>query len=727
MKINVLSLFSGIGGIKMGFSLEKKKSTDVPMHRAEAPMELWNKHRGRLKDHQHIYTDFTSENADKDWIVSVDIAKSRKFGLHYLRHRVRQYFESKGKEQLIVSTDKIQNVILYIRLQQNKQDVPNVTKYCQYTLRIQDRRVSDDFEMVVSYNGLTHVYDIPLSQMGHLNDEKYIGRVVIGNNIYSYKEDYAYICSRIWEAYPVITNDLKRELNLEYDSQPRSNKEFRAGMNGNKYIRQNAYEDLVRQRYLISDEFKTFVRLKSDEFITLDDSIIHKLPATANQLLVKDYYGNSKLVEDAIQYKMYGSTPFEKGDEDGRRIRYFFIYQNDQQGIDAYNFMTNTFQEGAFPKVSQRGTQYTEIDSLAKAMKQMVEHDSSGDIAFSTLDNAVEEVRTNLEHRDIDTLHYRYIAIYISPISKESWNDSHYQYSYARIREQLLMKSVSMQGFYQGRIAETDRIRYHFTNIYAAILAKVGGAPWVIPTYNQGDLIIGVGAFCPNRIHKKYLGTAFRFDGNGRFHEFDCIPGDDHRQLASKMRNALITFIKERGEAPKRVFIHFYKKMNSTEWKDFIRIVEKLGEDIPIITATIYKNEESTMVAFDENEKDMMPYSGTYIKTGDSTFLLYNNVKYESQQFEQKRRKSEDPSRLYHLPLKVDIVCRNYKGEEKSTLIDCVLTQCYQLSRMCWSTVEQQNVPITVKYPSMLAKQVPFFENDIIPNPEFACSNLWFI
>ena len=160
---------------------------------------------------------------------------------------------------------------------------------------------------------------------------------------------------RIWEAYPVITNDLKRELNLEYDSQPRSNKEFRAGMNGNKYIRQNAYEDLVRQRYLISDEFKTFVRLKSDEFLTLDNSIIHKLPATANQLLVKDYYGNSKLVEDAIQYKMYGSTPFDKGDEDGRRIRYFFIYQNDQQGIDAYNFMTSTIQEGAFPRVSRKG------------------------------------------------------------------------------------------------------------------------------------------------------------------------------------------------------------------------------------------------------------------------------------------------------------------------------------------------------------------------------------
>ena len=563
--------------------------------------------------------------------------------------------------------------------------------------------------------------------MGHLNDEKYIGRVVIGNKIYSYKDDYSYICNRICEAFPVITNDLKRELNLEYDSQPRSNKEFRAGMNGNKYIRLNAYEDLIRQRYLISNEFKTFVGLKSDEFLTLDNSIIHKLPATANKLLIKDYYGNTKLVDDAVQYKMYGNAPYDKGNGDGKKIRYFFIYQDDQQGHDAYNFMNSTFQNGAFPKKSQKGTRYTEIESLANAMKQVVEYDPLGDIAFSTLDNVIDEVRSNLEKREIDLINYRYIAIYISPISKESWNDSHYQYSYARIREQLLMKSISMQGFYQGRLAEGDQLKYHFTNIYAAIIAKVGGAPWVIPSNNQHDLIIGVGAFCPNRIRKRYLGTAFRFDDNGRFHEFDCMPGNDHRQLASKMRDALITFIKERGEAPKRVFIHFYKKMNNTEWRDFIRVVSKLGEDIPIITATIYKSEESTMVAFDENEKDMMPYSGTYIKTGDSTFLLYNNVKYDSAKFQQKISKSDNPSRLYHLPLKVDIVCRNCKKEDESILIDSALTQCYQLSRMCWSTVDQQNLPITVKYPSMLAKQVPFFEKDIIPNPEFSCSNLWFI
>jgi hypothetical protein len=724
MKINVLSLFSGIGGINMGFSLVKRKPTDVPMRRSEVPLELWDKHRDILKNYQHIYTDFTCENVDKDWIVAVDISKSRRFGLHYLRHRVRQYFES--QEQFIVSTDKIQDIILYVRQKQENQNIPDVTKYCQYSLRIQDRRVSSDFEMVVSFSGLSYVYKKQLSAIGHLNDKKYIGRVVIDNNIYSYKDDNAYICNRISDAYPVISNELKRELKLEYDSQPRTNKELRFGMKGNKYIRQNSYEDLIRQRYLISKEFKSFVKLYSDEFITLDQSLIHKLPPSANQLLIKDYYGNTKIVDDAIQYKMHGNVPYDKGDEK-RKIRYFFIYQKDQQGIDAYNFLTNTFQNGAFPQVSQKGFPFTEIDSLAKAMKQMVEPDPCEDIAFSSLDNAINEVRTNLETRNIDTLNYRYIAIYISPISKDSWDDPNFQYTYARIREQLLMKSISMQGFYQGHLSEGHQIKYHFTNLYAAILAKVGGAPWVIPTNNLNDLIIGIGAFCPNRIQKRYLGTAFRFDSNGRFHEFDCIPGDDHRQLASKMRDALITFIKERGMAPKRVFIHFYKKMNNVEWKDFMQVVSKLGIDIPIITATIYKSEESTMVGFDENEKDMMPFSGTYIKTGDSTFLLYNNVKYDSEKFQQKVQKSKDPSRLFLFPLKVEVNCRNYKEEEKSLLVDSVLVQCYQLSRMCWSTVDQQNLPITVKYPSMLAKQVPFFENDIIPNPEFACSNLWFI
>jgi hypothetical protein len=725
MKINVLSLFADDVIIKTGFSIERRNPTDVPMHIDEIPSELQDKHKEALKGLQHIYTDFTCDNVDEDWIVSVDITKSRKFGLYYFRHKVRQYFES--KENIIVSTGMIQDIIIYVKVKDEKQNVPNVTKYCQYTLRIQDKRVSNGFEMVVSYRGLAHVYNTPLSAMGNLNIKSLIGRVIINNHIYSYKNNYDYICNKINEAYPVISNELKRELKLEYDSQPRSPKKPRTGMNSNKYIRQNVLEDLFRKRYLMTDEFKSHVKLESDEFLTLDESIIHKLPTSANQLLVKDSYGRNVPIEEAVEYKMYGKTPYDKGNGDGRTIRYFFIYQDDSQGRKAYEFMRDTFQDGAFPQVSKKGYHYTDIASFTDAMKQFTEHDPSGDITFSCLDNAESEVRIYLEQRDIDTIHYRYIAIYISPISKESWQDSHYQYSYARIREQLLMKSVSMQGIYQSRIDDSEHLKYYFTNIYAAILAKVGGAPWVIPTANQDDLIIGIGAFRPTRIKKQYLGTAFRFDSNGRFHEFDCISGDDHRQLASKMRDALITFIKERGKVPKRVFIHFFKKMNKKEWNDFKNTLSRLGEDIPIVTATIYKSEESTMVAFDEKENDLMPHSGTYVRTGHSSFLLYNNVKYDTEKFQQKVKKSDDPSRLYHLPLKVEISCKNYKEEDKNTLIDSVITQCYQLSRMCWSSVEQQNLPITVKYPSLLAQQVPFFVNDSIPNPEFACSNLWFI
>ena len=110
MKINVLSIFSGIGGIEMGFSLEKRNPTDMPMHRSEAPLELWDKHKNTLLEHPYIYTNFTCENVDKDWIISVDISKSRKFGLHYLRHKVREYCES--IDQLIISTSKIRKNFL---------------------------------------------------------------------------------------------------------------------------------------------------------------------------------------------------------------------------------------------------------------------------------------------------------------------------------------------------------------------------------------------------------------------------------------------------------------------------------------------------------------------------------------------------------------------------------------------------------------------------------------
>ncbi|MCB0446230.1 MAG: hypothetical protein KDD03_01715, partial [Gelidibacter sp.] len=61
---------------------------------------------------------------------------------------------------------------------------------------------------------------------------------------------------------------------------------------------------------------------------------------------------------------------------------------------------------------------------------------------------------------------------------------------------------------------------------------------------------------------------------------------------------------------------------------------------------------------------------------------------------------------------------------EDVEVIEELLTQVYQFSRLYWKSLRQQNVPITIKYPEMVAQIAPRFENGV---PEDAKDTLWFL
>jgi hypothetical protein len=62
-----------------------------------------------------------------------------------------------------------------------------------------------------------------------------------------------------------------------------------------------------------------------------------------------------------------------------------------------------------------------------------------------------------------------------------------------------------------------------------------------------------------------------------------------------------------------------------------------------------------------------------------------------------------------------------YKRQEVKKLID----QVYQFSRMYWKSVSQQNLPVTTKYPEMVAEIYPHFEGGRLY--DFGKKNLWFL
>jgi len=62
--------------------------------------------------------------------------------------------------------------------------------------------------------------------------------------------------------------------------------------------------------------------------------------------------------------------------------------------------------------------------------------------------------------------------------------------------------------------------------------------------------------------------------------------------------------------------------------------------------------------------------------------------------------------------------------KDKGTIKD-MIDQIYQFSRMYWKSVKQQNLPVTIKYPELVAKMFPYLEVEEIP--EFGRTNLWFL
>ncbi|WP_234571620.1 hypothetical protein [Rhodohalobacter sp. 614A] len=116
------------------------------------------------------------------------------------------------------------------------------------------------------------------------------------------------------------------------------------------------------------------------------------------------------------------------------------------------------------------------------------------------------------------------------------------------------------------------------------------------------------------------------------------------------------------------------------------------------------------------NHPDRLPLSGTWFKRGHNDFLLCNNIRY----FQNSK-----VNRGFPFPVRIRTWCsdeellKSFKEREK------LIRQVYQFSRLYWKSVSQQSIPVTVKYPEMVAEMFPWFESLTLPS--FGRKNLWFL
>ena len=112
-----------------------------------------------------------------------------------------------------------------------------------------------------------------------------------------------------------------------------------------------------------------------------------------------------------------------------------------------------------------------------------------------------------------------------------------------------------------------------------------------------------------------------------------------------------------------------------------------------------------------------MPYSGTIVKIAAKEYLLFNNTRYETT--------SAPTDREHHFPVKISFFSSQAELVDDPATINQLIDQVYQFSRMYWKSVSQQNLPVTIKYPEMVAEIFPYFSQNKLP--DFGKESLWFL
>lgn len=358
-------------------------------------------------------------------------------------------------------------------------------------------------------------------------------------------------------------------------------------------------------------------------------------------------------------------------------------------------------------------------------------------IVFTDAQNPVPEVKKALQgdcyiNRNMDV---KYIGIYLSPIHKYS-SDCNSKECYYKVKECFLKQGIPTQCIDVVKMREAverdmqsqyKNFVYSLQNMSVAICAKLGGAPWLLDEAEQRELIIGIGAFKSE--NNQYLGAAFLFDNKGVFNKYNYFQKSELRELVGAIKDAIITY-SSLNDKPSRLIIHYYKKLSyKREFSLLEAMLNSLQLDIPVYVVTINKTESEDVVLFDAESQyfshnrqidSLMPVSGLYVNLGrvreGQRFLLCNNTRYSDTDFK--------PTDGFPFPVKVTITCPNRQGDIDGNIVRQLIEQVYQFSRIYWKSVKQQGLPVTIKYPEMIAEIMPHFDD---PTAYIDNRSLWFL
>jgi hypothetical protein len=687
--INVLTFSHPVEQKTFGFKIQKTNGHS-PLRKGEFPRELWSKYHKELDGVKNLYCDFsTIDNCD--FAIPVDLNHSIYFAKHYYHFLIAQYFKEVAH---VVHPNFINASTIWF--ESPKESTPDYKLYYKFTLSVRLALITDKPELIVSFDGTSKVLKKNVLELvsEDIDTQNFNWLVHKGELIY-YDDLPDDANNYLDEYYPVLNPDLRDALKYPLE-QPKKNND--------KYVNYYQNIDGLLSEHLNTVEFKKIIP-HSGQWHEMESVSI----TSAGTNLLK--FGRGTHTDPYEGLKAYKPcVPAPKG-----HYRFFFICHE-----------SDTETANIFHKYSKKEKGFINFNQF---LSLPITYDKDLHITFKDIENPLIEIKEKLSNARLIP-NTNYLAIYISPYSKFEADPVKRNYYY-QIKQLLLQYKISSQVVYNKNITK-ENFMYSISNIAIAILAKLGGIPWRLDREINNEIIVGIGAFKTKQYNTRYIGSTFCFANDGHFKGFDCLPADNHLLLAGAIREAVESYKKEHQKT-ERLIIHFYKRMSNKEIAPIIRQLKSIDKNIPIVIISINKTESSDLVLFDTEYENKMPYSGTYIPIGNNSYILCNNTRYkptlnsEHTEEEREAEKTQLAKQLKSFPLPVKLHLQTTDEtiindpEEVKKLID----QVYQFSRMYWKSVSQQNLPVTTKYPEMVAEIFPYFQGGKIP--EFGKGNLWFL
>ncbi len=672
-------------------SLNKEEGVDT-IHYRKFPYNITDVFsKEELEGKEEIYTTFTTPKKDFKALkvdcnnANLDLYKQ------FLNTQIRKYFDSlniinrkngvlKDRQVWVVDKDRYHKDYHY---------------YDRFTLKIQIGQVSKHPELVVSYNGTSKILKKSILE---LEDSHLATKAIYRNRVVNLQVDTDtpekqefYNSLILEEVFPRLNPKLQRALNIP----------FKFEKTENRYTQYLEKIEKFTKEYLYTEDFKKICDFRSQEFIDAPLSRIGHIPKDKGLLEYgKNAQGNKQTgitpKLELNRYRPYFRPP-------NPNIKFFFIYHKEHEAT--IKKLWGYLKKGT-GKYYQGLKKFIDIP-VNSAPKHFIE--------FENKKNPIPEIEEKLGDLKWDPS-VAYLAFYISPYTRFE-SDPELKNIYYQLKELCLKEDIMTQAIdFEDLQRNINNYQWHLNNISLAIHAKLGGKPWKLALTEKKELVIGVGAFTNQEKNHRYVASAFSFQNNGIFNRFNCFSKTETEVLAGSIVTAIRTFFNQ-TEADK-IVIHFYKEMSKKEMQPILEGMHNLNlENKPIYILNINKTETKDIIAYDTDFVDnLMPYSGTFIRLGERKFLLFNNGRFEGERFYD--------SDGFPFPIKVSMSSPNEDAFEDENVITELLTQVFQFSRLYWKSLKPQNVPITIKYPEMVAQLVPRFKNDI---DEEAKNKLWFL